>query len=77
MSRSLWILVFLVLIYIIVGTMDYASAKVSALILLDPSMQPAYLAECQRAHPTGKPVWSVSRQSRSNEPWHHRFCLYE
>ena len=77
MSRSIWILVFLVLIYIIVGTMDYASAKVSALILLDPSMQPAYLAECQRAHPAGTPVWSVSRQDRSNEPWHHRFCLYE
>lgn len=46
------------------------------LLMLEPSMNPANGDECQVA--TGvRPVYTISRQNRSNEPWHHRTCAYK
>jgi len=76
--RPLWIALFLIVCYLIVGTIDYAAAKVSHLILLDISSQPATLDECQRAAPgRGRPVHVVSFQNGSDAPWHHRRCTYQ
>ena len=52
-----------------------ASAAPLTLHLLPNSMQPATMDECAAA--TGKrPRWTISKQQRSNEPWHHRTCVY-
>lgn len=70
----------------IVGPMDYADAlnteaeeKVARVerVLLETSMQPATLNECQRARPQRlRPDGAISLQSRSNKPWHHRTCFW-
>lgn len=45
--------------------------------LLPNSMQAATLDECQKARPDlGRPHATSSQQSRSGEPWHHRFCWF-
>ena len=52
-----------------------AEAAPLTLHLLPNSMQPASMDECAAA--TGKrPKWTISKQERSNEPWHHRTCVY-
>lgn len=61
--------------YVLAGTLDYEAAKADAWILLENSAKPASLDECQRAAPERpRPDWSVSRQQRTGDPWHHRMC---
>lgn len=78
MIRPLWIGVFLIVCYAVVGTIDHAAAEVSHLLMLENSMLPATFDECERASPDrGRPRRATSRQQRTNEPWHHRTCLWQ
>jgi hypothetical protein len=71
------VVLFLVVCYALAGTMDYAAARVSGLMLLENSMLPASLEECERARPgAGRPARVMSKQQRTNEPWHHRTCAW-
>lgn len=46
-------------------------------VLLETSMQPATLEECERAHPKRpRPDGVISLQNGSLTPWHHRTCMY-
>lgn len=46
--------------------------------MLENSMRPASPEECQVAHPArGRPDLTISWQSRSNEPYHHRICYWK
>ena len=54
-----------------------ASPKETKLVLLETSMEPLTLDECQRARPDlGRPHRVISKQARSNEPWFARTCVY-
>lgn len=44
-------------------------------ILLEPSMQPASMQECDRARPGA--FVTISHQDRTGETWHHRMCVYK
>ena len=47
-------------------------------VLLPDERYPATLDEGQAARPDlGRPLYCISHQERSNEPWNHRFCTYE
>ena len=61
----------------VAGSIDYAAARVSELILLENSSQPASLGEAQRARPElGRPWGCISYQHWSDAPWHHRTCWW-
>lgn len=46
-------------------------------LLLETSSMPATMEECMRARPDlGRPVHVISKQGRTNEPWHHRMCMW-
>ena len=69
--------IILVVLYLIVGTIDYAAAKVSHLMLLEVSSFPASMEECERARPDlGRPAHVVSFQN-ATPVWHHRTCIYQ
>lgn len=69
--------IILIVLYLIAGTIDYAAAKVSHLMLLEISSFPASMEECLRARPDlGRPSGVVSFQNGSDAPWHHRRCTY-
>lgn len=73
MIRSAYIAAFLIADCLLVGTLDYAYAQVSHLMLLENSSQPAWGDECERAFGV-RPDFTVSRQDRTGEPHHHRTC---
>ena len=51
--------------------------KGSVCVLLENSMQPATLSECQAARPKlGRPYFTASKRLRSNEPYHGRVCFF-
>ena len=70
---------------LVIGPWDMEAEEVSArtleemnrvyrLTMLDISMQAATPSECERA--TGiRPAMTISRQDRTNEPFHHRTCI--
>lgn len=78
MSIAAWkVGLFLILCYIIVGTIDHAAARASHLMLLENSALPVSGDECERAAPSrGRPDWTVSKQQRTGDPYHHRFCAW-
>lgn len=46
-------------------------------VQLENSTQPAGMDECRRASPDrGRPIFTLSKLDRSNEPYHHRTYLY-
>ena len=75
---------FLSLCLCVAGSIDYAAAltdeqRLRALVLKDPilapAMHPATMEECERALPDrGRPIWTVSYQHRTGQPWHRRYC---
>ena len=70
--------IILIVLYLIVGTIDYAAAKVSHLMLLEISSLPASMEECLRARPDlGRPAHVVSLQNGTLTPWHRRTCIYQ
>lgn len=51
--------------------------KGSICVLLENSMQPATLRECQAARPRlGRPYFTASKRLRSNEPYINRTCFF-
>ena len=72
----LWDMLIVLLLLIAIGYViqrNEARAATGRLMLLETSMQPASMDECERT--TGKrPDYTVSKQSRTGEPWHHRIC---
>ena len=80
------IFAFLAAAVAMVGNFDYAAAldmeseeKVARVhrVLLETSMQPATLDECQRTFPDRpRPNAVVSFQNGERTPWHHRQCHY-
>ena len=47
-------------------------------MLLPNARWSATLDEGQAAHPElGRPLYCISHQERSNDPWNHRFCTYQ
>ena len=46
-------------------------------LILENSSKPASLGECAAARPDlGKPLWTISKQNRSDEPWYQRTCYW-
>ena len=51
----------------------YKIKTIAIVVLLEISMVPATLDECQKARPDlGRPDRVTSKQQRTNEPWYHR-----
>lgn len=49
----------------------------SICVLLDNSMLPASMDECQIARPDlGRPYFTASKRDRTNEPWFTRTCFF-
>ena len=67
----LWLAAFLFLLAWAISMNEARAA--GTLHMLENSMRPADGDECERA--TGKrPVYTISKQDRTNEPYHHRTC---
>jgi|SRR5579864_136883 len=54
-----------------------AQASTHWTVLLEDARYPASMDEGQKADPQHRrPLYCISHQERSNEPWNHRFCTY-
>ena len=70
---ALWLSAFL---FLLAWAISKNEARAATLHMLEPSMSPANGDACERAYGR-RPDYTISRQERANEPWHHRTCAYK